>query len=181
MCNFLGHATHLTTSEECQVRIPRSAQRKVNERESINLHSESMSFDVCSFCDVFVLWCFFLGTSTRASTNNFNDDVWRIYMRRTHSYYNIWILRCMCKIDAIENETAPRRLIGLYASLRICHLSSCFTRPGCFWTMLTERVSLLMLVYSMKESEGMSGFQKPAGCWILQSFYVWLCLQKRRL
>ena len=31
-------------------------------------------------------------------------------------------------------------------------------------------VSLLMLVYSMKESEGMSGFQKPAGCWILQSF-----------
>ena len=88
------------------------------------LHSESMSFDVCSFCDVFVLWCFFSGTSTCASTNNFNDDVWRIHMRCTHSYNNIWILRCMYKIDAIENETAPRRLIGLYASLRICHLSS---------------------------------------------------------
>ena len=153
MCNFLGHATHLTTSEECQVRIPRSAQRKVNERESI-IFAQWIHVVWClQFLWCFCLVMFFLGTSTRASTNNFNDDVWRIYMRRTHSYCNIWILRCMCKIDAIENETAPRRLIGLYASLRICHLSSCFTRPGCFWTMLTERalvVTLLVFERSFK-------------------------------
>ena len=47
------------------------------------LHSESMSFDVCSFCDVFVLWCFFLEPphvrQRTTSTTTYGVYIWDVH------------------------------------------------------------------------------------------------------
>ena len=172
---------------------PICVERKWMERESPNFVQWIHVLWCLQFYDVLDLWCVFSETSTCASTNNVRRRRMAYKYEIHIFIYNIcihtggeeWIrlktapkrmlVFCVCVYAYVLSSSCLLALYVFQTTLSWA-CARCLTHlagqlPNCWCVALVLKdpsnykfcVSLLMLVYSMKESEGMSGFQNLPG------------------